>query len=203
MQRLHDIEDLKMRLRRTFRDDYNIQWSDSLLDEIIDEAQREYALYSGTLHGTMQIVAGKSAVLDCPDDFIRVVRVFGTDGKDLPIVSYRELARRYGDFRKKTADNIKCLVFDFDGHKKFRIFPQLPEGRSVGIMHYERLPGNGVLEVENIDAVEAYALYMMFLMTGKDLAGVWYEKFITLVNKDISAFNIAGNSQAIRSGRFF
>ena len=203
MLRYYSIEDLKSRLCRVFRDDHRIQWSDALLDEIIFEAQREYALYSGCLQGTFDIVSSGGPVMACPEDFIKVVRVTGSDGKELPIVSYRELAARYGDFRKITGSKAKYIVFDFDGHKRFRIFPTLPQGAFAGTVHYERLPQNNVLEVKNIEAVEAYALYMMFLMTGKDLAAVWYKKFMELVLNDTSSFHKVGITDRLRSGRYY
>jgi hypothetical protein len=203
MQSFYNIEYLKNRLRRTFRDDYNIQWSDALLDEIIFEAQREYALYSGCLLGKTNIVSQNNPVLDCPDGFIKIVQAFDNDGKVLPVVSFRRLAADYGDFRKQTGNKAKCLVFDFDDHKKFRIFPQIPAGIKIGVMHYQRLPESVNIEVKNFDAVEAYSLYMMFLMVGKDIATVWYEKFIELVNKDNSAFYNPGVSRSVKSGRYF
>lgn len=199
----YDIQDLKKRLRRTARDVYQIQWNDALLDEIINEAQREYALYSGCLTGRTELVSDGRESADLPADFIRVLKVFNPEKKEIPIKSFRQLAREYGDFRKISGVVARCAVFDFDGHKKYRIFPVLPAGMKIGTMYYERLPQTNILEVKNIEAVEAYALYMMFLMTGKDLANVWYDKFMKLVRKDNSAFYIPGIQHGYRTGRFY
>lgn len=203
MQSFYNIEYLKNRLRLAFRDDYNIQWSDALLDEIIFESQREYCLYSGRLLGTVDIVSKERPILDCPDDFIKVVQAFDNTGKVLPIISFRRLAAIYGDFRTQTGNTAKFLVFDFDDHKKYRIFPHIPAGIKVGEMHYQRLPQDEKIEVSNFTAVEAHCLYMMFLMVGKDIAAVWYNKFLELVNKDNSMFCRPGISRSVKSGRCY
>lgn len=203
MQRFN-IDDLKKRLRSVFRDDHKIQWSDSLMDEIIFEAQREYSLYSGELLGTADIVSQENSVINCPDDFIKIVRVVDKFGRDFPVVSYKRLASEYGDFRKVPGDErALCLVFDFDSHGRYRIFPKIKPGKYVGKMYYQRLPKENTSEIKNIDAVEAFALYMMFLFTGKDQAQAYYDRFMKLVNKDIASPYRAGNSFSVRSGRFY
>lgn len=203
MQKIIDIADLQKRLRRSFRDDLSVQWSDDLLDEIIFEAQREYAFYSGSLVGEVDIVAGENPVIDCPADFISAIRISSTDGRDLPITSFRRLVNIYGDFRKKTSDRVTAAVMDFDGHGKLRLFPQVPPGTRAGTLFYRRLPQRGKLEVKNIAAVEAFAMYLMYLFCGKNLARVQYDKFLSAVATETGSPLKLGNNSRTVTGRYY
>lgn len=197
------LADMRKDLRLMFQDKYAVQWSDDLLDEIIYEAMREYAFYSRRLIASTDLSSGLSAVLRCPDDFIAPNIVIGVDGREIPVVSYRRLATVYGDFRKITGDTVKCVCFDFDGHGFMRVFPQIPANTVIGKMYYSRLPLTIDWSIKNMEAVKAYALFIMFSFAGKAQAQNHYEKFIELVNKEKANSIQIGNCRTQRKGRFF
>lgn len=197
------LTDMRKDLRLMFQDKYAVQWSDDLLDEIIYEAMREYAFYSRRLVDFCDVTSGPAAVIRCPEDFIAVEKVVGMDGREIPVVSYRRLATVYGDFRKITGDTVKCVCFDFDGHGVMRLFPQVPENILIGKLYYSRLPMTFDWSIKNMEAVKAYALYMMFSFTGKAQAQNYYEKFIDSVNREKTNTLLIGNHRTFHSGRFF
>jgi hypothetical protein len=194
---------LKARLRKNFGDDFGIQWSDTLLDRILFEAQREYAIYTGCLVGRYNFSVGPAPVQSLPDDFFRIIRAIDVDGCEIPIVSYRKLADDYGDFRNKTGSKIKALCFNFDGFGKFRIFPQLTSDSIGGTLIYSRLPDKSLLEVKNLFAVEQYCLFQMYQFVGKSQAKNCYLSFIDQVNKDRSDNLASGNKHIARTGVYF
>lgn len=194
---------LKKRLRNAFRDDFATQWSDALLNRIIVEAQREYALYSGRLLGKVELTANGSAVQKLPEDFIQVVKIIDASGKILPVVSYRYLAERHGDFRDTAGTKPLYGCFNFEDFGSFRIYPILPAGTPIGTLIYKRLPSDTVFEVKDMDAVEQYALYQMYQFTGKKQASVCYADFESQVNRYDQLSLSSGNITIQRTGNFF
>jgi hypothetical protein len=196
-------QELKFRLRKKFGDKYSIQWSDTILDNILIESQREYAILSGSLTGRMELTAGISPVTTLPDDFIKVIRILDADGGDVPVVSYRKLNEDFEDFRKRTGNKAEAVCFNFDGYGKCRIFPVLPENTHVGTLIYSRLPDNKTLEVKNLSAVEQYALFMMFQFTGKKQAQNCYAAFIELTEQEKRHRLFTGDKYIARTGVYF
>lgn len=192
---------MKKRLRKTFRDDYGIQWSDALLDEILYEAQREYTLYSGGLVGRFDIVSTDSPVLSLPEDFFQAIEVLSVDGKDLPIISYRKLAEEHGDFREDKGELVKYCCFNFDSFGKFRIYPQVPAGTKVGTLYYKRFPVDGEWVCNNSVAIEQYALFMMYQFTGKKMAQNCYTAFLDAIySEEKLGF---GSKKVVRKGVYY
>lgn len=196
-------QNLKYRLRKTFGDDYGIQWSDAILNDILVEAQREYALYSGALTGQVEISAGQSPVQSLPDDFVKIIRIISNDGDEIPVVSYRKLIEDYGDFRKRKGNKAESICLNFDGFGKFRIFPVLPAGTAVGKIIYSRLPNDKLLEVKNISALEQYALFQMFQFTGKAQAQNCYISFIKQIERENKLRVGTGSKYISRKGVYF
>lgn len=176
--------DLKKRLRAAFNDDFGTQWSDDVLSVILTESQREYALLSGCLVGETPLISSAGAVQRMPKDFISVIRIEDVSGREIPLVSYRKLADRYGDFRKQQGNDIRAVVMNFDGFGKYRVFPALSGEKSSGRIFYSRLPNNAVMEVRNTRAVEYYALFLMYQFAGKPQAQVSYSAFMNEVNRE-------------------
>lgn len=197
------IADLKKRLRKNFRDDYKIQWSDDLLDEILHEAQREYALYSGGLTGTHKVVTVNSPVQTLPEDFFQIISVTGPDGRDIPVVSYRGLAENHGDFRKDKGNKAKAFCFNFDSFGKFRIYPQLPEGTFAGTICYKRLPKEGEWLSLNAVAIEQYCLFLMYQFTGKPMAQNCFSAFMDAIYKEQKQKLAFGGKTIPRTGVYF
>lgn len=202
MQKI-SMADLKNRLRKNFRDDYKIQWSEALLDEILYEAQREYALYSGGLVGRYDAVSSGSPVLSLPEDFFQIISATDPDGNNIPVVSYRKLAENHGDFRKDKGNKIKAFCFNFDSFGKFRIYPQLPEGTFAGTIYYKRLPKDGEWAVVNAAAVEQYALFLMYQFTGKSMAKNCFAAFMDAIYKEQKQQLDAGSKNIVRTGVYF
>ena len=194
---------LKSRLRKNFGDDYGTQWSDALLEKIIIEAQREYAVYTGCLVGKFSVISALSPVQNLPEDFFRIIRILDNTGQEIPVISFRKLADMYEDFRSIRGSQAKSVCFNFDGFGKFRLFPVLPENTFVGTAIYSRLPHDNLLEVKNIYAVEQHALFQMYQFTGKKQAQICYSAFIDQVNRDISENHASGNKHISRTGVYF
>lgn len=197
------MNELKKRLRKTFRDEHKIQWSDALLDEILYEAQREYALYSGELTGRHEVLTVNSAIQSLPEDFFQVIQVIGKDGKNIPIVSYRHLAEKYGDFRKDRGDAPKAFCFNFDSFGKFRIYPELPEGTFAGTIVYRRVPRDGEWCAKNSAAIEQYAMFQMYQFTGKKQAQNCFSAFMNEVYREQRTRLESGSKKIVRTGVYY
>jgi hypothetical protein len=197
------LQQMRSNLRQVFQDKYAVQWSDVLLDEIIYEAMREYAFYSRRLIAETDLILEDSTLIRCPEDFIEVKQVIGVDGREIPVVSYRRLATVYGDFRRRTGGCVQCICFDFDDHGILRVFPEVPAGSFIGKMFYARFPLEMDWNIDNLEAIEAYALFVMFSWCGKAQAENYFNKFIDLVNEEKIKPVLSGNSRTIHSGRFF
>jgi hypothetical protein len=197
------MAELKNRLRKNFRDEHKIQWSDALLDEILYEAQREYALYSGGLVGRYDVVSSGSPVLSLPEDFFQAIKITSPDGKDIPIISYRRLAEKYGDFRKDKGSEAKFCCFNFDSFGKFRMYPVLPEGTVAGTLFYKRLPHSGEWTAVNTNAIEHYAMFMMYQFTGKAMAQNSFAAFMDAIYKEQKQSLAFGGKQIVRKGVYY
>lgn len=198
-----EVKLLKEKLRKTFRDDFGIQWDDALLDDIISEAQREYALHSGCLLGECECVISHSGLCVLPQDFFQVIRIIDKNGNVIPIESYRVLAEKYDDFRNVHGDKPRAVCFDFDSLEYMRVFPALPNNTLVGKLFYKRLPQKGKFEIKNISAIEQHALYQMFLFAGKNQAQVAYQSFLKMVNRDQKLKISSNNKNITRTGIFY
>lgn len=197
------MDEMKKRLRKAFRDDHHIQWSDALLDEILYEAQREYALYSGGFTGRYDVFAGDSPVLMMPDDFYQAISVIDADGHAIPIISYRRLAEDHGDFRKHTGNTPEAFCFNFDPFGKFRIYPQLPAGTFAGTVYYKRLPKENEWSACNPEAVEQYARFMMYQFTGKAMAQNSFNAFLEAIYKEQKQKLAFGSKKIARTGVYY
>ena len=201
---MRDFTDLKKRLRKNFRDDHNIQWSDELLDDILFEAVREYALYSGKATSqTLLFATNSNGVCALPEDFYQVLAVYDKDGNNIPVVSYRNLVEKYGDFRQKKGDKAECLCFDFESHGKARIYPALNEGDIVGTVLYRVIP-DGSQDIDiNITALEHHAMFQMYQFTGNALAQNRFNMFLNAVYQEQRQNVASGNKSVLRSGVYF
>ena len=196
-------KDIRERVRRSVRDTFDMVWSDADIDRIINEAQREYAIVSGSLIGKVAVTIPSNGVFVAPDNFIEPVSFVGTDGMKMPLYSWRYLHDLYPDFRNVPGSEIRGLVDDFDGFGKFRAFPKVPGGTMVGTLCYKRFPEKDKLETTNIGAIEQHCLFQMFLLMGNGVAGDYYRNFITAINREGVAQRGMKNHSNIRRGRFF
>lgn len=194
---------MKKRLRETFRDEYGIQWSDALLDEILYEAQREYALNSGGLVGRYEIIATGSPVLSLPEDFFQAIEIISVDGTPIPIVSFRKLAEDHGDFREDKGSEAQYCCFNFDSFGKFRLYPQVPSGTKVGTLYYKRFPKADEWVCRNSVAIEQYALFLMYQFTGKNMAQNCYSAFIDAIHREQDQMVGFGSKNVIRKGVYY
>ena len=194
---------IRSRLREWIRDGFDLEWTDAALDDIINEAQRECALFTGALVGREVFTANESGVLAVPDDFIEPVRFVSVKDEDVPVVSWRALARAHGDFRKLIGREPAAVCFDFDGFGLFRTFPQLPAGSGIGTLYYRRLPRVDVFEKLDYDAITEHALYQLFTFEGKEQAGAHYEHFLKLVNREARSSLTTRDRRPIRRGVYY
>lgn len=199
-----EFEDLRYDLRNIMRDESGFQWPDAVLNGIINQAQREYSIYSGKLCGEKEIVSSlDSAIHVLPDDFIEPLKFIDLKGSQIPFVSWKYLNEKYPDFRKIKGDFIECVCFDFDGFGKFRIFPHLLHEKNVGKIIYRRFAHENVLEKCNLTAVKSHCLYQMSLFSGKTSANNYWNEFISLVNKESRSDSVLRNRQKYRHGSFY
>ena len=202
MQKI-SMNDLKNKLRKTFRDEQSIQWSDALLDEILFEAQREYALYSGGLAGSCEIYAADTPVLYLPEDFFEIIEILGDDGRNIPVISYRRLAEIHGDFRNDKGSKAEYCCLNFDSFGKFRIYPQLPDKTFVGTLIYKRIPLKNEWIGYNSCAIEQHALFQMYQFTGKAMAQNCYQAFLDEIYREKKTGVASGSKTVVRSGVYY
>lgn len=194
---------IRQRLRLAIRDGAAVQWSDDALDAIINEAQREYSVLSGSLVRATTLVPDGSGVCVLPRDFISPVKLIGTDGFEKPFFSWRALQDRYPDFRKITGDHLLGAVTDFESHGRLRLFPVLSPGIPAGQLYYRRLAAEDRLEVTNTDAVEQHALYQLFMLSENNAAFRYYAEFQKLLDRECSRERSVRNRSRIRKTRFY
>lgn len=198
-----EFASLRYDLRKTMRDDSGFQWSDAVLNSIINQAQREYSLYSGKLCGDCEVFSSDSDIHFVPDDFIEPLKFVDSRGNDIPFVSWVYLNELYPDFRKITGTSLQYICFDFDGYGKFRLFPHLLHKKSVGKLFYRRVSQDNVMENCNPQAVRSHCLYQMCFFAGKATASNYWEEFLSLVNKESRSDTVLKNRQKSRHGSFF
>jgi hypothetical protein len=197
------FQEIREKIRRSIRDANGLVWDDDGLDRIIDEAQREYAILSGSLVGSFVLESREGGVSDAPSDFIEPVKFIGSDNFEKPLYSWRYLHKRYPDFRAVTGTEVRGIVTDFDGYGKVRLFPVIPGGIEVGTLYYKRLPAPGVIETTNIDAIEAHCLFQAFLLSDHRSAESYYSRFMEGVNRESHVQRGLNVKSRIRRGRFF
>lgn len=195
-------DEIRNRVRRSLRDEYGLLWSDTELDEMIDEAQREYALYSGALTGSFELISS-GAIMAMPADFIAPLRCFDPDGIELPIVSWKMLHARHADFRSITGTRCESICFDFYGFGRFRIFPLVPDGTACGRILYSRLPAAGTIEVRDQDALESHVLFQASMFSDLGSAGKYWDDFIKSATAVRGGNLTTNNKPKARRGRFF
>lgn len=164
-------------VRASFRDEGGTFVSDDDLDALIDLAQADWCVLTGTLVGRKDVVTNESGVLPLPDDCIRPTGLTLSNGLSLPVFPWRTLVRFHGDFRRQTGDCPVAVCFDFDQCSGYRLFPKVPSGLRIGTLEYSRRPKEGVLEIREDKAIEAYCLAMLCSLTGKD-GSQWERVFI-------------------------
>ena len=194
---------LRGQLREEIRDDFSLQWTDTALDEIINEAQREWALFTGALVGKIEITANERGTFAAPVDFFEPLRMVTPDNRDVPIVSWRRLNADHGDFRERTGDTPEAVCFDFDGYGIFRIFPRIPAGKKIGTLFYHRLPRMNTLEADDAGAVAAHSLYQLFRAENKAQAENHYNDFLTRVTGKARSWQTLRNRKNMRHGVYY
>lgn len=196
--------ELKKRLRKNFRDDQSIQWSDELLDDILLEAVREYTLYSGKATKKILLLTSNSnGVCALPEDFYQIIAVYDEDGNNIPIVSYRNLVEKYGDFRQKKGDKPECLCFNFESFGKARVHPALHKNTAVGTILYRVIP-DGSQDIDiNETALEHHAMFQMYQFTGNTLAQNRFKLFLDAVYQEQRQSVSSGTKSVLRSGVYF
>lgn len=197
-----DFATLRDELRSAIRDDYDLLWSDAELDEIINEAQREYSLYTGTLTASVTVFSTENEVHDAPPDFIEPIQFINHSGYEIPIVSWQKLNVLYPDFRKVTGNCIQAVCFDFDGYKKFRFFPKTPPGES-GTLFYRRTAKKNKIDTRNREAIKQHALFQIFMLTGKSAFENYWKNFLMAVNREARSPQTMRNRKDICGGRFY
>ena len=198
-----DFQLIRDEVRRTIRDLYRTLRTDADMDRMIDEAQKEYALLAGSLLGewTVEIPAG--GVVSCPGNFLEPVRFLDPAGFDRPLFSWRRLHELYPDFRNVSGNLPEGLVTDFDGFRKVRVFPKLPAGTVAGTCVYRRTPAAGKLETDNLEAIAMHVCFQLFLLDGKSVAGTFYQRFLSAVNREKMLQRSLESRKPSRRGRFF
>jgi len=195
--------EIRLKVREAIRDTHSLLWDDDGLDGLINEAQREYSLIAGTLTGTFNLLSTDLNIYAAPVDFIEPVRVYDADGLELGIYSWRLLEKQYGDWRTITGGFAKGICFDFDGHRKYRIFPKLESGVSVGHVVYKRVAAENTIETRNEDAIINHCLFQMFLLAGDSSTENYWTKFISSVQRENGSMQVMKARSRIRSGRYF
>ncbi len=191
-------EEIREAVREECGDSYALLWDDSGLNELIDRAQREYALVSGRIIGEITVKANAGGIYDFPGDYLKTGRYYGPDGLELPLVYWKRLAEDYGDFRTITGSYPKCLCDDFDGYGKFRIFPRLAVGADAGTILYKRQPKSGIPEAENRLAILNHVLYQTFLLSRTDGWQKYERRFHEEVNRENASNEYWGGRGRIR-----
>lgn len=197
------FNDIREKVRESIRDTYGLLWDDDGLDELINEAQREYAYFSGLLTGVAAITVNAYNLHAAPIDFIEPIKYLDASGYELPILSWRYLHNIYPDFRTMTGTAPQGIIFNFDTYGSYRIFPLLPAGTDAGTIIYKKLPTDDVLETSNIEAIEQHCLYQMFMLTGKKATQNYFAGFSDAVNREARSMQTMRNRKTLRQRRYF
>lgn len=191
-------------VRKSIRDLLGLVWDDTALDYAINEAQREYAVLSGSLLAKVSVHATESGVFSLPDNFLVPVKFLDVKGYEVPFYSWKNIHDKYPDFRRVTGTELHAIITDFDGYGKIRLFPRIPVSMNpVGTLYYQRLPKQNVIETKNVRAIELHSLFQAFLIDANPSASVYYNQFVQAVNEESSIQRGMKAKSSIRRGRFF
>lgn len=194
---------LRAEIRNDFRDVLGTMFSDDQLDAMIDESQREYCFATGCLHGSCEVVVpfgGGPCV--APSDFIRPERMTDTGGRDIPLVENSFLDRGC-DWREMKGDHPRAAVFDFDTWGQFRLVPLPEDYTDVGLLHYQRLPKEGQLEVKDLEALREYALFLAYTYSASDKAGNHLSRWQELVAQRSAKRGSLYARPRVRTGMYY
>lgn len=197
------FQQLRNSVRTAIRDTCGLLWDDSALDGIINEAQREYSILSGSITDSIHVFGTENGVFLLPDDFLEPVRFIGSDKLEKPFYSWRYLDQLYPDFRNITGSGARGIIFDFDNWGNARIFPRIPDKLFAGTLFYKRLAATNKIETRNLEAVEQHCLYQVFSLTGKEGASRYYAQFLDSVNEEGNLYRSLSAGSRIRKGCFF
>lgn len=191
-------------VRKSIRDLLGLVWDDTALDYAINEAQREYAILSGSLVGSVSVHSSESGVFSLPDDYLAPVKFIDNKGYEVPFYSWRNIHDKYPDFRKQKGAFVQAIITDFDGYGKLRLFPILPVSLTpVGKLYYQRLPKKDIIETKNVRAIELHSLFQAFMIDGNPSASVYYNQFAQAVNEESAVQRGMKTKSRLRRGRFF
>lgn len=195
--------EMRMRLRDAIRDTYSTQWDDTALDVIIYEAVREYSLFSGENIKRYNLYSNEENMIFLPYLFFEPVKVI-SDGKELPIVSWKKLQKENGcrDFTKVIGNKAEAICFNYHSFGIACVYPKIPAGKKIGELVYRAIYENGIMP-ENKEAVEAHCLYQLNLLTSKKSTGAYWQKFLDLVNKKARSVNTLRNKRNTRRGVYY
>ena len=197
-----DFASIRELVRKSIRDTLGLVWDDTALDYAINEAQREYAILSGSLVANVTVIAAESGVFSLPDNFIAPVKFIGVDGHDVPFYTWKNIHDKYPDFRKVRGNQLQAIITDFEGYGYLRQFPVLSSPGIVGTLYYQRLPEKNKIETQNVRAIELHSLFQAFLLDGNPSASVYYNQFTLAVNEE-NAVQRGMKIKGRRRGRFF
>lgn len=198
-----DYKNLRNKLRTNARDNFSVQWSDTALDNIINDAQREYSFYAQNLVGDIEIKSSASGIIRLPEDFISPIKFISDDGREIPVVSWRELVRQYNDFRKVKGEKVQYICFDFDGYSFARLFPAIPQDTVVGKLKYTRFAAKDIIETKNTEAIKEHCLFQMSFVTGNRKYAEHYGNFVRLVNNENRSSHTLNIRKNVRRGVYY
>ena len=191
-------------VRKSIRDKLGLVWSDTALDYAINEAQREYAILSGSLVASEPVQAERNGVFSLPSNYIAPVKFINTVGYEVPFYSWKNIHAKYHDFRKLTGNRVEAIITDFDGYGNLRQFPILySRFDQAGTIYYQRLPEKDKIETRNVRAIELHSLFQAFLLDGNASAASYYNQFVRSVNEESSIQRGMKVKSNLRLGRFF
>lgn len=178
-----EYSDIISVVRKELNDPNGNRWSDEELKDYSNVAQRRYVISSLCLDGTQDYVGDSNlqGFYRLPDDFLDVIRFTVPEGNNIELVSFDTLDYRYtGNFLYSTTKQSPLsFCLDFGSWNEIRFYPNPESGVAIGTLHYKRLPKDDIIEVDNLDALSSYVLFLAWAKEGDKTGVENAQKFFT------------------------
>jgi hypothetical protein len=160
------------------------RWKDAEITKYIDIAQRRISVMSLCLEGSIDYIGDSSlGAYALPEDFLEFTGFTIPNGNPVCLQSFNTLDDYYtAKFLYSQTDQTPIGVcLDFGSWNEVRFYPSPTDGVAIGNLKYKRLSTDGIIEIDEKDALVNYSLFRMYIKQhdkqSVQKSILFYEKF--------------------------
>jgi len=160
-----DYADIIKEIRKDINDPEGNRWSDLEIQSYIDLGQKKISIASLSLEAELDYIGDSSkGAYVLPADFLEFTAFLLPNGIPIDLISAETLnADNTAKFLyDQTSQTPVALCLDFGSWDEIRFYPSPVTGVAIGSLKYKRLSVDGVIEIDNLDALVNYSLFRMY-----------------------------------------